>query len=411
MANQFASIASQFPILKNYYAGPIVSQFNESLPIYKGAEKGKEKWNGQQVIRPIKTIRNQGIGATSDGGTLPKIGQQTTKQAIIAAKYNYLRFGVTGPMIKASQGQKGAFISAVEFEMSEGLKDLQWDVGRQLAWKGDGCLCVVSANAVATNVVTVKHRDTASSLASAEGPEKFLDIGMSLDFIDSNSNVVASSASITAISGQGTATVTLTLDSVVTVSTNNLVIRSGSNGNEIQGLLTSLDGGTSTIYNIDRSVSIQFQGNNTDNGGQALSLNVMQQTLNNARRRGGGKISVVYCDFDSERYYNRLLVADKRYIGEKVKGDGTFTSKEEVYLAYSGAPIMADQNCPTRFFFISEDNLKKYVLAELEWADETGAYMIAQTSADSFEARLRLFANLFLEKPSASACLQNYISP
>ena len=48
---------------------------------------------------------------------------------------------------------------------------------------------------------------------------------------------------------------------------------------------------------------------------------------------------------------------------------------------------------------------------ELEWADETGAYMIAQTSADSFEARLRLFANLFLEKPSASACLQNYISP
>ena len=182
--------------------------------------------------------------------------------------------------------------------MSEGLKDLQWDVGRQLAWKGDGCLCVVSANAVATNVVTVKHRDTASSLASAEGPEKFLDIGMSLDFIDSNSNVVASSASITAISGQGTATVTLTLDSVVTVAANNLVIRSGSNGNEIQGLLTSLDGQTSTIYNIDRSVSIQFQGNNTDNGGQALNLNVMQQTLNNARRRGGGKISVVYCDFD-----------------------------------------------------------------------------------------------------------------
>lgn len=411
MANQFASIASQFPILKNYYAGPIVSQFNDNLPIYKGAEKGKEKWNGQQVIRPIKTIRNQGIGATSDGGLLPRIGQQTTKQAIIAAKYNYLRFGITGPMIKASQGQKGAFISAVEFEMSEGLKDLQWDVGRQLAWKGDGCLAVVSANAVATNVVTVKHRDTASSLASAEGPEKFLDIGMSLDFIDSNSNVVASSASITAISGQGTATVTLTLDSVVTVAANNLVIRSGSNGNEIQGLLTSLDGGTSTIYNIDRSTSIQFQGNNTDNSGQALNLNVMQQTLNNARRRGGGKVSVVYCDFDSERYYNRLLVADRRYIGEKVKGDGTFTSKEEVYLAYSGAPIMADQNCPTRFFFISEDNLKKYVLAELEWADETGAYMIAQTSADSFEARLRLFANLFLEKPSASACLQNYISP
>jgi len=61
------------------------------LPLYRGAEKGKEKWNGQQVIRPVKVRRNQGIGATSDGGNLPKIGQQTTQQAIIAAKYNYLR--------------------------------------------------------------------------------------------------------------------------------------------------------------------------------------------------------------------------------------------------------------------------------------------------------------------------------
>jgi len=105
------------------------------------------------------------------------------------------------------------------------------------------------------------------------------------------------------------------------------------------------------------------------------------------------------------------LVADRRYIGEKVTGDGTFTSKDEVYLNFSGAPILADQSCPTRFFFITEGNLKKYVLAEMEWADETGSYLIAQIGSDAFEARLRLFANLFLEKPSASACLQNYISP
>ena len=137
----------------------------------------------------------------------------------------------------------------------------------------------------------------------------------------------------------------------------------------------------------------------------------MQQAYNNARRRGGAKISVVYMDFDTERYYNRLLVVDKRYIGEKITGDGTFTQKDAVYINFGGAPCLADQACPTRIFFITEGNVKKYVLAELEWADETGSYLIAQTGADAFEARLRLFANLFLEKPSAAACLQNYISP
>lgn len=90
MANSFASISNAMAILKNYYAGPIVSQFNDNLPIYKGAEKGKEKWNGLQVVRPVKVRRNQGIGATSDGGLLPTIGQQTTAQALIAAKFNYL---------------------------------------------------------------------------------------------------------------------------------------------------------------------------------------------------------------------------------------------------------------------------------------------------------------------------------
>lgn len=411
MANQFASVSNALAILKNYYAGPIVSQFNDDLPLYRGAEKGKEKWNGQQVIRPVKVTRNQGIGATSDGGTLPKIGQQGTAQAIITAKYNYLRFGLTGPLIKSSQGDKGSFVSAMEFEMSEGLNDLKWDVNRQLSWNGNGRLATVSANAVASNQVSLQHRDVQAGIASAEAPEKFLDIGTYVDFIDTNANLVAGGAQITALSGLGTATVTATLDSVVTVNSNNLVVRGGANAQEIQGLLTSLDGGTSTIYNINRSTYPSFQGINVDNGGQQLNLNVMQQVFNNARRKGGAKISVVYCDFDSERYYNRLLIADKRYIGEKVQGDGTFTKKDQSYLSFGGAPVMADQSCPTRFFFISENNLKKYVLAEMEWADETGSYLIAQTSSDSFEARLRLFANFFLEKPSASGVLQNYISP
>jgi hypothetical protein len=411
MANQFASISSALAILKNYYAGPIVTQFNDSLAIWKGAEKGKEKWNGYQVVRPLKVRRNQGVGSVSDGGVLPKIGQQTTVQATISSAFSYLRFGLTGPMIKASQGDKGSFVGVMEYEMTEGLNDLKADINRQLSWNGNGRLATVSAAAVASNQISVQNRDAQAGIASAEAPEKFLEIGMSIDIIDTSGTVIASSSQITAMSGLGTATVTLTLDSVVTVAANNLVVRSGSSGNEMSGLLTALDGGTSTIYGVSRSTYPSFQGNNIDNAGQALNLNVMQQVYNNARRKGGAKISVLYSDFDTERYYNRLLIADKRYIGEKVQGDGTFTMKDEVYLSFGGSPFLADQHCPTRIFFLTESIMKKYVLAELEWADESGSYLITQQSADAYEARLRFFANLFNEKPSACGCLQNYISP
>lgn len=401
MANQFASISSAMGILKNYYAGPIVSEFNDEIPFYREVEKGKEKWNGLQVIRPLKVRRNPGIGATSDGGLLPAIGQQTTVQAAISAKFNYLRFGVTGPMIKASQGDKGAFVSAVEFEMQQGLIDLKNDVNRQLFWDGSGDLATVSANVVASNVITCTGRE------STEAGNKYLDIGMVID-IYSGTTKVASAVAITAISGTTTATVTLS--AAVTVSANDIVVRSGAYDNEIQGILTTLDGGTSTIYGVDRSTYPVYQGNVVNAAGAQLRLDTMEQTLNEARRRGGAKIDVIYCDYDSERFLNKLLVADKRYIG-KVAGDGTFSSKEGTYLEYAGSKVVMDKDCPTRFFFLDSKTWKKYVLSELEWADETGSYMIAQVSTDAFEARLRLFANLFCEKPSANAALRNYISP
>lgn len=404
MANSFSSIAgAAVGILKNWYAGPIVSQFNDELPVYREMEKGKEKYNGLQVIRPLKLRRNPGIGAVADGGTLPAIGTQTAQQAQVSAKFNYLRFGITGPMLKASQGDKGAFISAMEFEIQEGLLDLKSDVNRQLWWDGTGTLATVSTAAVASNVVVVTGRE------STEDGNKFLDVGMVIDFVSAGAVIPgASGVAITAISGSTTAT--LTLSNAVTVPAAATVIRSGSLNNEIQGILTAQDGGTSTIYNISRSTYQVYQGNLLDAGGNQLALNTLQQAYNNARRRGGGKINFVGSDFDSERFYNKLLIVDKRYIG-KVPGDGTFSNKEGSYLEFAGVPWVPDKDSPTRVFMLDMKYYKKYVLAELEWADETGSVMIAQTSADAFEARLRLFANIFPEKPSASAVLKSYISP
>lgn len=402
MANTFASISNALGILKNYYAGPIVSQFNDEIPLYKHMEKGKEKYNGLQVNRPIKLRRNPGIGATSDGGVLPVIGKQTTAQAVISAKFNYLRFGVTGPMLKASQGDKGAFVSIMEYEMEEGLKDLKSDVNRQLFWTGRGDLATVAANVVGSSVMTVTGRE------STEAGNKFLDVGMVIDVYTTAGVAKATSVTITDLSG--TTTATLTLDQNITCSAGDILVRAGAYDNEIQGVLTAQDGGTSSIYGIDRSAYPVFQGNSVNAQGNQMSLDLLQQAYNEAKRRGGGKIDFLTSDFDSERFYNKLLVADKRYPG-KVKGDGTFSDVNMSYLEFAGVPWVADKDMPTRVAMIDSKTFKKYVLAELDWADETGSYMIAQTSADAFEVRLRLFANVFSEKPSASAVLRNYISP
>jgi hypothetical protein len=406
MANLFQTITSGLAELKNYYQGPIVSQFNDDLPILRGAERVKKGWSGLQVVRPLKVRRNQGIGATSDGGTLPAIGRQTTVQALIPAAFNYLRFGVTGPMIKASKSDVGSFVRSAAYELEQGYLDLKSDVNRQLSWDGTGTLAKVNTGVSGSTSLVIKGRE------AVEAALQFIDVGMVIDIVSGATTVVASGISVDAITAgtPSSATATITLSAAVTCSADDRLVRANSEGNEIKGLLYELDGATTTVFNVDRSTYISFQGNVTDLSGAQLTLDALQAEYDQALRRGDGKLSAIYSDFPSRRMYQKLLTADKRF-SNTVKGDGGFSNKEENYLEFNGIPWVADKDCPQRIFMLPPEVITMYILAELEFADETGSMYIAQTSADEFEVRIRYFANLFNEKPSATAVMKNYISP
>jgi hypothetical protein len=136
----------------------------------------------------------------------------------------------------------------------------------------------------------------------------------------------------------------------------------------------------------------------------------MKQAQILARRRGAAKIKAYWTDFDTERMYERLLVSDKRFVNT-MKGDGSFTTTGSEYLEYGGAPLVPDKDCPRRIFGIDPQAWKWYVLEEMKFADETGAMYIAQTDVDAWEVRIRFFANLFNQKPSACPTLKSYVAP
>ena len=405
MANQFQTLSSGLAELKNFYQGPIVDQFSEDVPVYRGCEKIKQGWSGLQVIRPLRVIKNMGIGAVADNGTLPSVGRQTTVQAIIAAKFNYLRFGVTGPMIKASQTDTGSFVRTAAYELEMGYKDLMNDVNRQMGWSGGGQLATMSAAASGSSSITIAGRE------AAEPALKFVDVGLVFDITD-GTTLKASGVTVTAITS-GTpvsSTATLTLNQAVTCLSTDYLIRSGTLGNELQGLLTALDGGTTTIYNVNRASYLSYQGNINNLAAAQLTLNQIQFAYNEGMRRGGAKYSAIYSDFPSLQMYQKLLTPDKRYVNTS-KGDGGFAAKDKFYLEFNGIPWVADKDSPQRIFILPEDAFKNYVLAEMEFADETGSMYIAQTSTDAFEVRVRLFCNIFNEQPAACAVVSNYTSP
>lgn len=409
MGNTFSNTSNASAILKTYYKGPLIDLLNGQVPVLRAAEKIKEGWSGSQVVRSLKTSRNQGVGAGSDGGNLPKIGKQGTATATIAAKYNWLRFGMTAPMIAASQNDVGSFVRIAGFELKGGFNDLKKEISRQLSWDGTGDLALVNTASVASTNLVIKGRTT------NEPALKYVDVGTTFDVVNTSGTVLVSGVTVNSISS-GTAsstTATLVLDTAVTLSVGDVIIRAGSNASEIQGMFYSMDGGTSTIYGVDRSTALAYQGNVSDlssNANQVLSIDAMQTPFNEGLRRGNvGSYSAIWTDFTSLRYYQKLLTPDKRYAS--MEADGTFGSKGKFYLDFNGIPLVPDQDMPLRMIFTPSEIWKMYVLKEMEFADEGGSQFIPQAEVDSFETRIRYFANLFNEQPAACAVLQGYVSP
>ncbi len=413
MGNNYQGITSGLAELKNFYQGPIVDQFNQDIPIWKGSEKGKFPFSGAQVNRPIKVRRNMGVGATSDGGTLPAIGRQTTVQAVILPAFNYLRFGISAGMIESSKSDVGSFVRGAAFELESGYDDLKTECNRQMSWDGTGTLARANAAAAASTTVVFKGRE------DAEPALKFLDVGAVLDIYTGATLTQAGVTIVSITTGTAiSATATVVMDQAVTCSTNDIFVRANSKGQEISGLLTQLDGGTSTVFSIARASYVQTLGNviqvtsdGTSTGTQLpLSLSYLQQAEDEAERRGGRNVNALYSDFGSRRMYQKLLTADKRYVNA-IKGDGGFSDASKNYLEFNGKPWVADKDCPQRVFFLPDKYIEKYVLAEMTFADETGSMYIAASEQDALEVRVRFFANLFNSKAAGSAAVVNYVSP
>ena len=406
MANQYQGVQSGLAELKNFYQGPIVDQFSEDIAIWKGAEKGKYPWSGAQVIRPLKVIRNPGVGATSDGGILPQIGRQTTVQAIIAARYNYLRFGITGPMIESSKSDVGSFVRSASFELEEGYNDLKSDCNRQMSWDGTGDLARINTTVVASTTVVLKGRE------DTEPALKFLDAGSAIDLYTAAGVLVQAGLTLVSITTGDASSVTATVvfDQPVSAAADVVLIRANSAGMEIQGLLTQLDGTTSTVYSVNRAQYLQTQGNVINLAGLQLTLTSLQRAEDEAQRRGGRGINALYSDFSSRAMYQKLLTPDKRYVNV-IKGDGGFSDLDKNYLEWNGKAWVADKDCPTRVFFLPEKMIEKYVLSEMAFADETGSMYIAAAENDALEVRIRFFANLFNAKAAGSSVVSNYVSP
>ena len=215
MATSMTSVTS---LLKEMYEGPLRDQLNNDVVtlrrIEKTSEGTKADAGGKYVVFPIKTTRNQGIGARAEMEALPSAGQQGRAAARVGMRHQYGSVQFTGQVFELAKSDPQSFVSIIDDELNSIKDDLALDLNRQVYGDGSGAVHYISS-AGTVNTATVTHTVWGQ-------------IGMVIDIYDATGvTQKASSRNVTAL----TAT-TVTFDgAAIAVAVGDIIVRKGNVGN------------------------------------------------------------------------------------------------------------------------------------------------------------------------------------
>lgn len=401
-------------ILKIDYLGPVRDQLNNSSVTIAMIEKRLEDFQGKQLYLPLHTGRNFSIGSRAEDVQLPggtSQGSQIYDNAVFTTSYQYGRIRVTGPTIKSSRNNKGAFIRAVDSEMRGLTKDLRQSINRQILRLGDGELteCNVTSGSTTVEVNTTKY----------------LQVGMVIDIIDRLTGTFITdgdSREVTTIVNLTQFTIT---GNTVTTDANDIVVLEDTHGDDIWGLETiistsnppDLSGNQpspSLLGGIDRTTSAFWRASVTTHSGTfggvgGNALDQMQLTIDTADIATESDINLLITSHALKRDYASVLETLRRY---PPGGEITLSSGYKA-LEFNGMPLVADKDAETlssgdafeRVYFLDTSTMWLAHMGDWDWMQEDGAILNRIPGRDAYEAILFRYFNLVTDQPNANAAL------
>lgn len=368
-------------ILKEVYEnGGVNDQLQSEVTAIKRVENSSEgvthEVGGKYVRFPVRTQRNQGIGARNENEALPIPRTQSYASAQVKLKYLYGAMELTGQTFELANSNPQAFASALDSEVN-GLKEgLLKDLGRQVYGSNKGVMATATAGGSTTTFL----------LPDAQA--QYLEIGMFVDINQSNDTVRVADVVITNItSAAGTTTVTFSPAAGAATVAGDYIVRDNSLNKEISGF-ESIVQNSGVLYNIDPAVTPVWTANVDSNAGvnRALTEGLMINMVDSIRKRGGGVPTVIFAGLGVRRSYFNLLVQQRRITNTQDFAGGF--KGLEFNVGAASIPLIEDVDArPNTMYFINEKQLKVYEAGDWSFMDRDGSkWQRVITSAGTFDA-------------------------
>lgn len=388
-----ATVTTLDGVLKQYYDDIKVKlmQYGESTLL--AVMPRMTKFTGKNLPIPILFSTPAGRGTTVARAQTAAMPARTEDFVLTRAK-DYGVVTIENEALEASEGDKGAFVSARVTEIDGMFKQLVRSLSTALYGTGSGSIGTVGA--VSTTSLT---------LADIEQIVNF-DIDMELSF----------SATDSATPRTGTATVTgidydtgvLTSDANwVTTQVTGLVVGdfiqvSGDLNAKIAGLggwIPAAAPSSTPFFGVDRSVSPNRLGgiripSSVAPAGIAIEEKILRSVARVARE--GAKPDLFVCNFAQFANLQSSLGTRVHY-GEVPTNDGEFGFRSiQITCGTNVVDVLADAYCPSNVgWIIQKDTWKLYSLKEVPRFENTdGLQMLRQTTNDGVEVRAKYYAQL-----------------
>lgn len=376
-----ATLATLDAVTKEVYEGSLREQLNNEVKILRRIEKTSDgttnEVGGRYVTFPIHTRRNTGIGARSEGGTLPTPGNQGTAAARVGLKYQYGGVRLTGQAISLIDTNYQSFISAMDLEIDGLRTDLAIDLNRQVFGDGTGTLGTLTANTSSANTITVDRVD-------------LFQLGMIVD-VCTGSTVDTAAREVTAINST-TKVVTLS-GATFSAAIGDIAVRTGNNGLEWTGL-DKIIAASGSLFNINPSTEPVWKSTVDHNSGtpRAISENRLT-TMADAISDEGGKTTVIWTTKGVRRAYANLLKTTQQFVNT-TKFEGGFSG-----IAFTtddgDIPILTDKMAPPgTLTFLNEKEIKLYRAFDWSWMDRDGSKWERVQDVDAWQARLHQYSEI-----------------
>lgn len=413
-----ANTSTLDPLLKDDYGRGLKSQLNDEVPLLKLFSRvDQPQWQGRQAIEAIHVNRNRGAYATAESGQPPTAGNQQIENFRIPIRHLHGAIQITTQLVKASRNNKGAFARGMRLEMDRLLDDLRTMRNFYLWGDGRGIRALIDTASAATTITL----DAPGGFTGDDNGARFLNVGDSLAIVVAATGALEAAVShkVTAVSSDG-ANVTVTVapgtgaDNTYIVKaydtvTSGLSIEDTEFNHAPMGLSGMVDDGTfiNSYFGLSRTTFPILQSTVISSVG-ALSADVIQRAIDVTAQIGRGKTNYHIMHPSVRRAYLSLMENDRRYTQSHLRNpDAGTKAAADAYgnnLTFGGVPLEIDHFAPYGYWFgMDTGDCKRYVLADGEWADETGAILTEVSgSVDTYKAVYRIYENFANLQPNKS---------